>query len=56
MLDANRDPGEAAQGDPEAIEAYNEFHDKIQEFKEEIAAKGKRGLLIDVHGQVGLDS
>lgn len=65
-LDANREIGEAAQGDPIAESAWLEFHDFIQEAQTKILSKhgevvntksevAIKGLLLDVHGYAGTD-
>ena len=46
-LDANREPGEGAAGDPFALLAWNEF----QEFILLAKAAVERGLYLDLHGQ-----
>ncbi|MCU0236985.1 MAG: hypothetical protein MUC72_07865 [Acidobacteria bacterium] len=46
-LDANREPGEGAAGDPFALLAWNEF----QEFILVAKATVERGLYLDLHGQ-----
>ena len=51
-LDANREIGEAAQGDPIAEAAYNQFHGFIQDARAAIAGAGQRGVLFDIHGHV----
>ena len=48
-MDPNREINQAAQGDPLAIEAYNEFHGSIEAAISSIAG---RGILFDLHGQV----
>ena len=52
-LDANRDIGEAALGNAIAEEAFNEFHQCINEAKETIKADDcvdGTGLFLDIHG------
>eukprot|EP00091_Calanus_sinicus_P018399 TRINITY_DN4189_c0_g1_i1.p2 TRINITY_DN4189_c0_g1~~TRINITY_DN4189_c0_g1_i1.p2 ORF type:complete len:180 (-),score=49.17 TRINITY_DN4189_c0_g1_i1:698-1192(-) len=46
-LDPNREIKEAAQGDPNAEEAWREYHGFIDEAK----AREGLGLVIDLHGQ-----
>merc|ERR1719153_1376074 len=48
-MDPNRPIEDAAQGDAEAIEAFNTYHMTIDEAKRSF--DGKPGLLIDIHGQ-----
>jgi len=48
-MDPNRVIADAAQGDEEAIEAFNTYHGTIKEAKKSFG--GKPGLLIDFHGQ-----
>jgi len=49
-LDANRDLEEAAQGDPEAEIAWNEFHHFIEAAKSNVTARFGAGFFIDLHG------
>lgn len=49
-LDCNRELAVAAMGDPEAAQAWNEFHAFIAEAKAAVVREQGRGLLIDVHG------
>lgn len=49
-LDANRDIGDAADGDPMAEQAWMEFHDFIQTAKDSITQNFGKGLYLDLHG------
>ncbi len=49
-LDANREIGDAADGDPMAEQAWAEFHDFIQAAKDSITQNFGRGLYLDLHG------
>ncbi len=50
-LDANRDLAEAALGNPEAEQAWRDFHFFLEKAKAQIeTAQAKRGLFIDLHG------
>ena len=49
-LDANRDIGDAADGDPMAEQAWGEFHDFIQTAKDSITQNFGKGLYLDLHG------
>ena len=52
-LDANREIGEATLGNSMAEEAFNEFHQCIDEAKEAIETDdnvGRTGLFVDIHG------
>ena len=49
-LDANRDIGDAADGDPMAEQAWGEFHDFIQTAKDYITQKFGKGIYLDLHG------
>ncbi|MFK8005076.1 MAG: T9SS type A sorting domain-containing protein [Saprospiraceae bacterium] len=49
-LDANRDIGDAADGDPMAEQAWMEFHDYIQIAKDSITQNFGKGLYLDLHG------
>ena len=46
-LDANREIEQAAQGWPDAEEAYRLYHDKCREVVDSVPAPG---LIIDLHG------
>ncbi len=48
-LDANRDIEEAAQGDPIAEQAWNDFHGFIDEAKVAVLGSHEQGLYIDLH-------
>jgi len=48
-LDANRDIGEAAQGDPLAEQAWHEFHDYIEDARDTVEAQYGRGHYFDFH-------
>lgn len=49
-LDANREVVEAAQGDPEAVQAWNEFHNFIGASRTNLTALHGRGFYVDIHG------
>ncbi len=50
-LDANRDLAEAALGNPEAEQAWRDFHFFLEKAKTQIEeSPAKRGLFIDLHG------
>jgi hypothetical protein len=49
-LDANRELFDAAQDDPIASEAWNEFHGFIDKAEEHVQQEFGRGLYIDLHG------
>jgi hypothetical protein len=49
-LDPNREIVEAAQGDPKAERAWNEFHGAIAHARQQATAAWGGGLYIDVHG------
>ncbi len=49
-LDANREIGEAAQGNAAAATAWREFHEFIEAAKDAVVDGFGRGLYIDVHG------
>ena len=49
-LDANRDIGDAADGDPMAEQAWTEFHNFIQAAKDSITQNFGKGLYLDLHG------
>jgi len=49
-LDCNRELAVAAMGDPEAAQAWNEFHSFIATAKAAIVREQGSGLLIDLHG------
>ena len=46
-LDPNREVNEAAQGNAEAVQAYETFHGFIETASEAVG----RGVLFDLHGQ-----
>jgi len=50
-LDANRDQGEACQGDPNALEAWHAWHAFLAEAKSAVERQHGTGLFVDVHGQ-----
>jgi N-formylglutamate amidohydrolase len=50
-LDANRDAGEAAQGDEQALLAWRAWHGFIEEAKRAVVEAHGAGLLVDLHGQ-----
>lgn len=49
-LDANRDVGEAADGDPHAAEAWQTYHSALEDASNEITRRFGSGLLLDLHG------
>jgi hypothetical protein len=49
-LDANRDVAEAAQGNPEAIRAWTEYHGFVEAALRDVTARSGRGLYLDLHG------
>ena len=49
-LDANRELFDAAQDDPAATDAWNEFHSFIDSAEQHIEREFGRGLYIDLHG------
>lgn len=49
-LDANREIIEAAQGNPEAEQAWKEFHGFVEQATHQLKTTCGRGLLIDIHG------
>jgi hypothetical protein len=49
-LDANRDVGEAAEGQPSMIAAWGEYHDFIEQAIGEVQRAGGRGFYLDLHG------
>jgi N-formylglutamate amidohydrolase len=49
-LDANRDIGGAAQGNPAAEQAWREYHAFIEAARDLAIARHGRGLVIDLHG------
>ena len=49
-LDANREIQEAAQGDAEAQQAWQEFHDFLSEARGAVLAQHGKGFYIDLHG------
>ncbi|TVR59787.1 MAG: hypothetical protein EA422_14675 [Gemmatimonadales bacterium] len=49
-MDANRDVEEGAQGNPEAIRAWREFHAWTETAMALVRASHSRGLYMDVHG------
>lgn len=50
-LDANRDQGEACQGDPRTLEAWRAWHAFLEEAKSAVERQYGAGLFVDVHGQ-----
>ncbi len=50
-LDANRDQGEACQGDPQALEAWRAWHAFLAQAKSAVERQYGAGLFVDVHGQ-----
>ncbi|MEL6672390.1 MAG: T9SS type A sorting domain-containing protein [Bacteroidota bacterium] len=49
-LDANRALGEAANGNPEAQLAWQEFHDFVAHARDSLVKQYGKGLYIDLHG------
>jgi hypothetical protein len=49
-LDANREVSEAAQGNPDAVRAWTEYHAFIEMATTEIVRRDGRGFYIDLHG------
>lgn len=49
-IDANREIVEGAQGDPEAKQAWNEFHNFIGAAQTNINTTQPRGFYLDIHG------
>lgn len=49
-LDANRDSVEGAQGNPFALQAWQEYHRYIEAAKKAVMAAYGKGLFIDLHG------
>jgi autotransporter-associated beta strand protein len=50
-IDCNREVGEGAQGDPEAVIAWNEFQDYINSASNNVITNFGKGFYIDQHGQ-----
>lgn len=50
-LDANRDEGEAAQGDASALRAWRAWHAFVEEARAEVEERFGAGLVLDIHGQ-----
>ena len=48
----NRDVQEATQAEVSAVAAYNLYHGYIRRARE--CMGGGRGILFDIHGQVGI--
>jgi hypothetical protein len=49
-LDANREVGEAAQGNGEAIQAWTEYHAFVDQAARDVLTRSGRGLYVDLHG------
>ena len=49
-LDANREVNEAAQGHPDAVRAWNEYHAFIEMATAEVGRRDGRGVYVDLHG------
>ncbi len=49
-FDANRDIGDAADGDPRVEEAWHSYHEFIDSAKNQVAQDYGRGLFLDIHG------
>jgi hypothetical protein len=49
-LDANREVVEAAQGQPDAVRAWTEYHGFVDQAARAVVARNGRGLYIDLHG------
>jgi len=50
-LDPNREIGEAAQGNADAIKAWQEYHQFIEKAREAVVKQHGQAFLIDMHGQ-----
>lgn len=50
-LDPNREIGEAAQGNADAIKAWEEYHEFIEKAREAVVNQHGQAFLIDMHGQ-----
>jgi N-formylglutamate amidohydrolase len=49
-LDANREIGEAAEGNPAAERAWREYHGFIEAARQHVIAEHGRGFYVDLHG------
>ena len=49
-LDANRDLEDGACGDPQAVQAWSDFHAYIESAKEQVSASAGKGFYLDLHG------
>lgn len=49
-FDANRDIGEAADGNPTVEQAWQAYHDFLDDAKAQIIEEDGRGLFLDLHG------
>lgn len=49
-LDANRDVAEAAQGNPDAVRAWNEYHGFVDQAARAVVARSGLGIYVDLHG------
>lgn len=49
-LDANRDLEDGACGDPQAAQAWSDFHAFIESAKEQVLASAGKGFYLDLHG------
>lgn len=49
-LDANRDLEDGACGDPQAAQAWSDFHAYIESAKEQVLATAGKGFYLDLHG------
>lgn len=49
-LDANREVVEAAQGNGDAIQAWNEYHGFLEQATHDVVIRGGRGIYVDLHG------
>lgn len=49
-LDANRDLEDGACGDPQAAQAWSDFHAFIESAKEQVLAISGKGFYLDLHG------
>lgn len=49
-LDANREVGEAADGDPNATMAWEAYHAGLEAARQDVSARFGGGLLLDLHG------
>ena len=50
-MDPNREEDNGAQGEAEAVQAWNEYHNFINTAKATVEEEHQHGLLVDIHGQ-----